>query len=201
MAMNHAAPESPQGMTEQQIARRRLLRGGAAAAPVVLTLTSHPVMAGTGTCTAASSFASINTSRVHAGSSCTGKTPDWWKNPSNYVYWPTSKYTKTTLFQNCLASYSACYNKTLLEVLSMPDTSGNNCAAKYMVAALLNAATGRTPGVMDENTTKTIWSKFVTGSFKYTPTAGITWYADYAVPAPPAPMVGGLIEWLKTTMV
>ena len=66
----------------------------------------------------------------------------------------------------------------------------------HVVAALLNAATGRTSSsVLGVGTVKTLWASFVETGY-YEPTAGVQWYADYSVPAGN----GSLSDWLKSTM-
>src|SRR5690349_1726624 len=56
--------------------RRRLLKAGVAAAPVLTTLVSRPVL---GTqCTTCSAFTSMTGSRVSAYSACTGRSPETW---------------------------------------------------------------------------------------------------------------------------
>jgi hypothetical protein len=188
------------GLSEQQRSRRRLLRGGAAAAPVILTFASHPVLAGNGSCTTASAFASINASRPDAVVACTGKYPAWWASSANWSSWPTAKYTRTQLFDTALTPYPGSSGKTLLDMLNLPATSGNDCVAKHIVAALLNATTLRTPGVMTELSVKAMWTAFVNNGYKYQPTSGIWWFADSSTPAAPAPLKGGITEWLQTTM-
>jgi hypothetical protein len=191
-----------EGLSDHQRSRRLLLRGGAVSAPIVLTVASSPVLAGNGLCTPASSFASISASRVDVMSTCTGKYPAWWADvTNNYSFWPTAKYTKNQSFDSVLTPYASSSGKSLLQVLQFAATTGNDCVAKHIVAALLNAATGRTPAVLDEALVKSIWAQFVSNGFRYSPTPSIWWYADSSTPAPPPPMTGGINEWLKTTMV
>src|SRR5690348_7746698 len=79
-----------QCQTLESSARRRLLRGGLAAGPVVLTIASRPVLGQTA-CLAPSAMVSMPTSgQQHAASMCSGLTPDQWAAlatqwPSPYV--------------------------------------------------------------------------------------------------------------------
>jgi hypothetical protein len=69
--------------------------------------------------------------------------------------------------------------------------------ARHIVAALLNAKSGKTPAnVLSESMVKGVWADFVRLGY-YEPTAGIKWYADSSsVPGG----VGGITPWLKSTM-
>jgi hypothetical protein len=190
--------------------RRRLLRGGLAAAPVLLSLTSRPVTATT--CTQASSHASVNLSRPDRMYSCGGKGPDYWKQPQNTQRWParfsasgdtrasssfTAQTSQATLFNDVFGASGGYPGQTLLQVLSLNATAGRDGLARYCVAAVLNANAGLTPAdVLSEITTKNIWASVVSRGY-YEPTAGIKWYPDYSEPVNPA---GGLIAWMRTTM-
>src|SRR5438046_7128669 len=78
-------PESaPVSGHELSTTRRRLLRGGLAAAPVMMTLVSRPVLAQT--CTTPSGYVSANASRP-GGSSCSGYGPRHWY---GQMTWPSS---------------------------------------------------------------------------------------------------------------
>ncbi len=179
--------------------RRRLLRGGLATAPVLLSLTSRPVTATT-TCTPASSHASINLSRPDTMYSCGGKKPTWWKDQTS---WP-SGYRRTTsgagaatTFNNVFGSSGYSSSTTLLQVLQSSSTAARDRLARSCVAAVLNAAAGHTNGtVLSVATVKTMWSSVVSRGY-YEPTAGIKWYETYSVPSSPT---AGLIAWMDTTM-
>lgn len=172
-------------------ARRRILRGGLSAAPVLMVSAPRSVMAGTLNCVPASSFASINASRPESFSRCSGRTPSYWKQQSN---WP-GRFERGTLFNDVFVNKYAYRQKTLLQVLDLPGSAGEEALAKYIVAALLNAAAGLTLNVLDVGQVKAIWRDYAMNSF-YTPTAGIRWYPDYAEPAGS----GGITLWLKSTM-
>jgi hypothetical protein len=62
--------------------------------------------------------------------------------------------------------------RTMLEVIDVAQ-GGLDGVGRYMVAALLNARSGRTP-VLDETAVRTMWNDLVNHGY-YEPTAGIKW--------------------------
>jgi hypothetical protein len=176
-------------------ARRRILRGGLSAAPVLMAAAPRSVMAGGPmNCVPASSFASINASRPDLQFTCGGRTPGYWKQPQFFSEWP-APYTPTTSFDSVFGSTGGYAGKSLLAVLELMG-GGRDAVARHIVAAVLNAAKGLTPAnVLSVAIAKTVWTSFVTKGY-YEPTAGIKWYADTSVPAGS----GGIIQWLTSTM-
>ena len=170
-----AAPPSPEPLP----ARRRLLRGGLAAGPVLMTLVSRPVLGGDrtgfGQCTTPSGFVSANASTAGRGVACTGRTHGFWKNLSA-SQWP-APYTPTMLFNAVFnnPAYNPYNGKTLLDVLKLGGGPPNN-VARDIVAALLNAQAGLTP-VLTVIAVKHIWSEFITTGF-FSPQSGAHWNAD-----------------------
>jgi hypothetical protein len=78
-------------------------------------------------------------------------------------------------------------DRTMLEVLDIAEGGiGTTAVGRYMVAALLNACSGRTP-VLDETGVRNMWNDLI-GRGYYEPTAGIEWGAPE------------IIAYLKTTM-
>ena len=194
-ASEAATPEGSQAALQ---ARRRLLRGSLGAAPVLMVLAPRSVMAGTVTCRAGSAFASINASHPVTAYSCTGSTPDYWRDASA-SNWPTQcvrNGSNATLF-NAVFTAGGYPNSTLLSVLQLTATSGSDGLARYLVAAVLNAykwPANPTPVISVSIATK-MWADYVAKGY-YEPTAGIKWYADSSVPAGS----GGCITWLKSTL-
>jgi len=186
-------PSDPQRKTDDRRAdRRRLLQGGLAAAPVLLTLVSRPVLGAQCTTTSAkvSPGASGPGNRVAV---CSGFTPGFWKQEQHFSSWPSPYIPKTvqgvgdrqaTKFHPCFAG-SQFGSKTLLEVLD-PSTADRAALARHIVAALLNAQSGRTP-VLTVGGVKTIWAE-CTAKGCYEPTAGVRWYPQ------------DIVAYLKTTM-
>lgn len=182
--------------------RRRLLRGGLGAVPVILTVTSPSVMANGsydgGICTPASSFASINTSRPDRTFSCSGRTPGYWKQSQHWPNWPApfvADGNNATKFNDVFGSAYGYPGKTLLDVLGLQG-GDRDAIARHIVAALLNAAKNWTsPEVLSVTTVKLVWMSFTEKGY-YEPTAGIRWFAGYSEPTGN----GSLEDWLKSTM-
>jgi hypothetical protein len=189
------------------LARRRLLRGGLGAAPVLLAAAPRSVMAGN--CVAASAQTSYSpmqaTSHQPTMYSCMGKTPDYWRDN----VWPVScPYVKTavgttpaTKVNDIFSAWPATSygDMTLQSVLGFTDTSGERCMVRYMVAGMLNAASYAMPDkVASAPILKGIWAEYWsrTSNRHYVPTAGVKWYCDYSTPR----NSGGITPWLKSTM-
>lgn len=174
--------------------RRRLLRAGLTAAPVIMTVASKPVLGQT-VCTAASAMGSAGSGTARTASVCSGLTPSQWK-----VYaaqWPTpfcaTNHARTdqraTLYHCPTTGFGGRIygDHTMLEVLDIHEGGGGTTSlGRYMVAALLNACAGRTP-VLTESGVRDMWNDLVNRGY-YEPTAGVHWQAPE------------IIAYLKTTM-
>jgi hypothetical protein len=180
-------------------ARRRLLRGTLGAAPVLMVSAPRSVMAATGECTQASSFASINTSRPDVLLLCTGRMPEFWRD-ANEGAWPDPfkrNGNNATSFSSIFGPPKGFADTTFLQVLSFTEATGPKALAKYMVAAALNAAKGLVPlQIASVPILKTIYTSYFSLDY-YEPTAGIKWFSDTAIPVG----AGGITPWLKSTMV
>ena len=183
--------ESPSlGGVNPNAGRRRLLQGGLAAAPVLMTLVSRPVLAQVQT---PSAFCSGNTSTpVGAALTSSGQSPGYWKQPQHFGAWPPPYYPTTgtgaghgqagfstagvaggsqpTLFDSVFTPHYP--DKTLLDVLELGGGPPND-VARHAVAVLLNVAAGWTP-VITVKTVKEIWSEYITKGY-FEPTAGVHW--------------------------
>jgi len=185
------APEGSEALT-RAANRRRLLRGGLAAAPVLLTLASRPVLGQT--CTSISGMMSGNTSSPGGRAVvCSGLSPSFWKQEQSFTAWPSPYVPKSitgaverkaTMFHACFTG-SQFNGKSLLEVLD-PSTSDRTGMGRYAVAALLNAQAGKTP-VLTVATVKNIWSECTSKGY-YELSAGVRCYPKE------------IIAYLKTTM-
>lgn len=169
--------------------RRRLLQGGLAVGPVLMTLVSRPVLAQqAGLCTTPSGFVSANASTAGRGVICTGHTPDIWKANATPQAWPQGfppSRTFDSIFDHDSTHYPA--NTSLLDILNLAPTPSFDDLARYIVAALLNAAASLTP-VLSVNAVKGIWNEYLaTGSFS--PSSGVHWNHDE------------IVSYLLTTMV
>jgi hypothetical protein len=170
--------------------RRRLLQGGLAAAPVLMTLVSRPVLALQ--VQTPSAFCSGNASTPDRGLTSSGQSPAYWKQPQNFGAWQPPYYpgkeagaqpllaglsttggaggSQPTLFDSVFTPHYR--GKTLLDVLELGGGPPND-VAHYAVAVLLNIAAGWTP-VITVKVVKEIWSEYITKGY-FDPTAGIHW--------------------------
>src|SRR5512135_285927 len=183
--------------------RRRLLRGGLGAAPVLLTLVSRPVLGGQwrvvggggggnwggGKCTTPSGFVSMPTSHPGQTYYCSGRTPGYWKQPQHYSSWVPPYYPTTTSWPNKhnATKFTDVFSPspyppdtTFLQVLELQGGPPDD-VARHVVAAVLNAAAGWTP-VLTIPAIQGIWNEYMTtggGTIGYfEPTAGVKWYHD-----------------------
>ena len=203
--MKQDAPASPPSDRHNtNLLRRRLLRGGLAGAPVLLSLSSRSVMA----ChsTTPSAFGSISASRPDLLVSLSGQPPSFWCNSTNYGQWlapyyPTTTYGtgghSATKFNAVFSNSPFASSTTLLDALKMTG-GGNALVASCVVAALLNSCSGRTSAVLNVSQVKSMWTEFMTKGY-FEPTAGVKWYAS----TPVTPMMtaggGGISGYLYTT--
>lgn len=155
-------------------ARRRFLKGVAGAAPVLMTLSSRPVLACYCTSASAAMSGSLSISSSHTARKvrCYGRTPGYWKT-SNHFPWPspykTGNYTgkngtatptlkngsqtgSPTMFHSVFPG-SKYANQSFLQILvnghwsnPAPTTSNQqNALARHLVAGVLNLAAGFWP--------------------------------------------------------
>src|SRR5215468_4452485 len=94
-----AAPRAVQPGEPVAPVRRRLLSGGLAAGPVLMTLVSRPVL-GAVQCVTPSAFVSGNASVAGVAQVCLGYGPDYWAENPN---WP-QPYTPDTPFNDVFGS-------------------------------------------------------------------------------------------------
>jgi len=146
-------------------ARRRLLKGGLAAAPVALTVTSRPVL-GAIECQGPTGFQSANVSRLvgaPGGLSCgTRKLPADWV--ATGVTWPAG-YTRAMLFGSAFPQTTLYAALTLEQVLAGPSTGTANdkLIAQLVVAALLNSASTTVPSVQQ---VRDLWTGYLGNNFR-----------------------------------
>lgn len=191
--------------------RRKLLRGGLAAAPVLMTVASRPVL-GQVACTA-SAITSINlqSSINHNCTITSGLSPEKWKAlaaqwPSPYAGATTAAAGRTVTYGGVTHTYgggpttqATAYHctttglgghvfagKSMVDVIDMLQSGGLNSLGRYIVAALLNARSGRTP-MLSETNVRAMWNDLLNRGY-YEPTAGIRWGA------------GEIVAYIKTTI-
>jgi len=176
-----SAPVSGQ---DPKATRRRLLQGGLATAPVLMTLVSRPVFAQV-TCTTPSGFVSLNAS--HPGAAhCSGNGPTYWY--GHQSSWPNGFNVHGDHFSKYF-DHDLSGHPKLTEVLDPNGAYKNNKVARYVVAALLNTGvSGATPVLSYPYPLKHIWSEFA-NSGHFSPSAGASWDANE------------IVEYLASTMI
>jgi hypothetical protein len=159
--------------------RRRLLKAGVGAAPVVVTFLSLPVPASAGqvTCRAASAFASVQaamaagaTTSANTAQLCGGSLPATWQNLAT-VFWPGGAATADLLFTTLFGAYTVTTIATpsvpsvttnapnLLQVLYGNGTTARDILARNLVAAYLNLQQGLTAAtVLSGTQMQSMWS-------------------------------------------
>jgi hypothetical protein len=171
MHQHSSGPSPAQGGAEAapRLDRRRMLRRSlGVATPVVLTLSSAPVAAGT--CVTASGFVSAATfaSRVPKGLgtlACTGQSPSAWAASND---WPTGVDRNTATFTEKLGEpplSGFLANVTLLEVLQQPGTIEAHVAAVWLSAY---SGTLVTP-FQNGDDVKLVWSNIRRNGGYYSP--------------------------------
>lgn len=188
------APQAP-AVEPQSADRRRLLRGSLAAAPVLMTVISRPVLGQT-VCLSPSASTSIQPSGTQTGAACSGLTPEQWKAKASR--WPAPYYATTS--QSLGGHQATCYHcpttglgghvygeMTMMQVIDFTQGGRDMTAlGRYIVAALLNARAGRTP-VLNETGVRNMWNDLINRGY-YEPTAGIRWTSTQ------------IVAYLQTTM-
>lgn len=161
--------------------RRRLLKGGLGASPLLMTLISRPVLGDGFRCVSPSGYTSMPSSRQPETHKCDGGTPGFWKQEQHFKAWPAGYYPKTkngnqaTTFAPFFSYSPYTPETTFLQVL---ETMGGppDSVARHIVAAVLNAEKGWTT-VMTVAAIKNIWNSYRTLGY-FEPTAGVRWYHD-----------------------
>ena len=175
--------------------RRRVIQRGLAAAPLLMTLLSRPVL-GQVQCFAPSAAVSIPTSTHGATILCSGRAPGFWADPLNFSAWAAPYYPdpapagqSPTLFNAVFSVSPYASTTTLLQVLALP-AGGADDVARYSVAALLNAQAGWTsPLPLPVPAVVGIWSEYASTGYGYfEPTAGVKRFQ------------GDIVLYLKSTM-
>ncbi len=163
------------------LGRRRLLRGGLSAVPVIMTFASGRVSAGL--CTTGSAYGSMHPSGKQASIACGGRTPAAWT-LTPHRQWPIKA---NALFQTYFTPALTGTTVTLKAVLDA--TNGYDPVARNCVAALLNASSSPalTPtAILGVALAKAIWSSYATKGY-FEPTAGIQWNS------------AKIVDWMTTT--
>jgi hypothetical protein len=179
--------------------RRKLLLGSVGGGSVVMSVLSRPVLGQT-TCVAAYVATSVaaNVSRAtQVATMCNGLTPAQWKMYA--TQWPSPfcgveppgslAPQQPTLFHCPTTGLNGRVfgDRTMLEVIDINEGGlGVTALGRYIVAALLNACSGRTP-VLNETQVRAMWNSMVATGY-YEPAPGVRWSPSQ------------LIAYLQTTM-
>jgi hypothetical protein len=171
-----AAQMQPAPDTAKGLKRRALLRAGAGAAPVLLTLASGPVAATT--CTVASSFVSVATFKSrnpHVTSiACSSRTADYWKHGSTHFSPPPADMLLTV--GALMGSTSSQYNAHTVQaafmlpsVSSYVETTGEIGTLHHLLALMLNLRAGHitAAGVFNQAYVQGIWANYKANGNRY----------------------------------
>lgn len=177
-----ATPHSPAG--EMGLSRRRLVRAGLAATPVMAALKSNTVLAGDHSCIRPSSFSSLTAAHmklsrgreIQADYRC--HSHGYWKNHEAGL---ASGFKTTRFLANGLGFTANPQNKysalTLQQVLELKGNAYNAALARHVVAAYLSAVSVQDdPGMvlLTRSQCNAIWN----GQGVWSPFAGATWTLD-----------------------
>ena len=186
-----AASEQSKMVNFSGLSRRALLRAGAGASPVLLTLASGPVganpFANNGTCTLASSFVSIATFKSRNPTAttlkCSSQNADYWRdlagsNPTT----PALNVTVATLLGNTSSTYNAMLVKDVL-LAPLPtsgpvQTTGELGTLQHLIALALNLNAGFiiAGAGFDLAYVQTIWTNYKFNGNRYKkPGSQIDW--------------------------
>jgi hypothetical protein len=167
--------------------RRALLRAGAGAAPVLLSMASGPVAATGVTCTVASSFVSVATFKSrnpHVKSiACSTQTADYWKYAASHMS-PTPPDLAGTV-ATLLGTTSSTYNAQTVQavmLLHVPtgtvETTGEIGTVQHLLALALNLKAGNitAAGVFNLAYIQGIWANYKANGNRYKlPASNIDW--------------------------
>ncbi len=177
-----AQPPSPAKPAAAGLSRRALLRAGAGASPVLLTLASGPVaanpFANNGTCTLASSFVSVATFKSRNPTAttlaCSTQNADYWRNLAATI--PTTPSLNVSV-STLLGSTSSSFNGMLVkDVLLAPlptsggvQTTGELGTLQHLIALALNLNSGFiTPGAgFDLGYVQGVWTNYKFNGNRY----------------------------------
>jgi hypothetical protein len=182
---------NPPQATAAGLSRRALLRAGAGASPVLLTLASAPVaanpFANNGTCTLASSFVSVATFKSRnptaTSLSCASRNADHWRNLATTA--PTTPALNVSV-ATLLGSTTSSFNSMLVkDVLLAPlpttgsvQTVGELGTVQHLIAMALNLNAGfMTAGAgFDLGYVQSVWSNYKSNGNRYKkPGSQIDW--------------------------
>jgi hypothetical protein len=177
-----ADPGRSAGASAPGVSRRRLVRAGLSAAPVMAALKSNTVLAGDHSCIKPSTFSSLRAAQMQVSARRELKTDyecqshGYWKNRDTGL---PSGYKTSTLFISVDTGFTAnpsnlYTGKTLQQVLEMGGNQGNAALARHVVAAFLTAQAYKddpTRVMLTTSQCRTIWNS----GGQWSPFAGASW--------------------------
>src|SRR6187397_2843611 len=122
---DHAAGPGRPTQAAVALGRRRLLRGGLSAAPVIMTLASGPVSAGL--CQTASAYGSLNPSGTRTSETCGGRSPAAWTT-INDSFGPFPRNTAFSAYFNPPLANNPSFKK-VIDPNNNFDPVARNCLA------------------------------------------------------------------------
>jgi hypothetical protein len=184
-----SSAQLPAESARVRLDRRALLRAGAGASPVLLTLVSSPVAASS-SCVVASSFVSVATFKSRNPNvsivNCATRTVEDWRKA---CYENSNLACVEPQVSTALGWTSSWYNsKTLRQVLCDPNgiaTSGERGVLQHVIALYLSITQGymRSPaGNVSPAYLGSIWRNFKSNGNSYVlPASGIHWSSQQLV--------------------
>ncbi|MFN7725233.1 MAG: hypothetical protein ACK5QH_09200 [Rubrivivax sp.] len=175
---------APAEGTPSVLSRRRLLRAGAAATPVVLTLASTPVAATTGTCTVASSFVSAATFKSrnpNASAQCTTWGCEAWKSQctnGSTTFNSTLDSTVAAFFGTTNSNLDSRTIRSILNDAGGIVTSGDMGVLQHLSALRLGLTYAKitSPGNVTNTYVKGVWTNYRSNGGVYILSgSGINW--------------------------
>ncbi len=184
-------PEGRPGSPRAAVAmdRRALLRAGAGASPVLLTLVTRPVVAGT-TCTVASSFVSVATWRSHnpaaASPQCTTRTcEDWLTDCSSSPRPSVLNGQVNSILGATFSGYNYAIIWQVLQNGGMGiSQSGELGVLQHLLCLALNARSSTympAPGGVTQAYVAAVWQNYKLHFNRYQPGSGIDWDSSQVI--------------------
>lgn len=200
--MEHNSPDTEPGAAHDDpsttarrtvnVNRRSLLRAGAAATPVLLTLASGPVGATTGTCTVASSFVSVatfNSRNPNGVAQCSTKTCESWKSEctngnTHKAYMDSTSVTG--LFGACspTSSFSNSSLSSVMRHANGIEKTTELGVLQHLITLCMNVKTGNAglPGNVTQTYIGNVWKNYKANGQRYLlPSSGIDWDSSEVV--------------------
>lgn len=176
------AEEASASSESRGVARRRLMRAGLSAAPVLAALKSNTVLAGGHSCVRPSSFSSLAAAQMKVsqgrviGTNFECNSHGYWRNRDSGL---PRKFKTQTKFLSATTGFNAnpggAYgNKNLQQVLEMGGNMNNAALARHVLAAFLSAVSVSDHSSLvwlTKRQCRDIWN----GQGVWSPFSGTTW--------------------------